>query len=286
MAEINREPCCLFAHCGACQGIDQEQLLKDVTKKHNLPEYDTIVEDILGFTWNFETKYYTCTVKLCKTNRPVLGSQQFADDLEVVILVFDPNEVDSWTSVTSWLSYLSELEPYVKMLVCNSCTESDLIPKAKVQQWCIDNEFELIELQADDAEDEFDVDGVQRIIQVMHAHTWSNLVMKDKPDTVSPYMKKLMDESKVEAEAAAGQEQSEIDICSELGMNTKELTDMLHDDGEAGVESFEKLFSSLHLMKEKAESLAPEERKSYAEKVALSFWSAIGGSDDEIDLSD
>ena len=37
---------------------------------------------------------------------------------------------------------------------------------------------------------------------------------------------------------------------------------------------------------EKAQSLPPEERKSYAEKVAMSFWTAIGGSDEEIDLTD
>ena len=30
-------------------------------------------------------------------------------------------------------------------------------------------------------------------------------------------------------------------------------------------------------------NLPAEERKAYAEKVALSFWSAIGGSDDDSD---
>lgn len=38
---------------------------------------------------------------------------------------------------------------------------------------------------------------------------------------------------------------------------------------------------------EKANSLPPEERKKYAEKVVVSFWKAIGGDEDEIDgLSD
>ena len=27
-------------------------------------------------------------------------------------------------------------------------------------------------------DDEYDVDGIKRIIQVLHAHTWPNLVMK------------------------------------------------------------------------------------------------------------
>ena len=43
---------------------------------------------------------------------------------------------------------------------------------------------------------------------------------------------------------------------------------------------------SYNIFAEKAECLPPEERKAYAEKVAMSFWTAIGGSDDEIDLGD
>ncbi len=38
---------------------------------------------------------------------------------------------------------------------------------------------------------------------------------------------------------------------------------------------------------EQAERLPPDQRKRYAEKVAMSFWRAIGGDEDEIDgLSD
>ena len=34
-------------------------------------------------------------------------------------------QVESWTSVNSWLSYLEHLEPTIKLLVCNSCTDTD-----------------------------------------------------------------------------------------------------------------------------------------------------------------
>ena len=39
-------------------------------------------------------------------------------------------------------------------------------------------------------------------------------------------------------------------------------------------------------MLEKAEGLSADERKAYAEKVAMSFWSALGCSDDELDRLD
>lgn len=54
----------------------------------------------------------------------------------------------------------------------------------EVQTWCIDNGFELIELNPEletdsDTEDDFvETTGVKRIVQALHAHTWPNLQMK------------------------------------------------------------------------------------------------------------
>lgn len=58
-----------------------------------LPASVPVIEDIVGFPWSFETKYYTCTVRLCKTDKPTLGNQEFADQLEAVILTFDSQKV-------------------------------------------------------------------------------------------------------------------------------------------------------------------------------------------------
>ncbi|KAI2653540.1 Alpha- and gamma-adaptin-binding protein p34 [Labeo rohita] len=53
--------------------------------------------------------------------------------------------------------------------------------------------------------------------------------------------------------------------------------------GDADVENFERLFTKLKEMKDKASSLPHEQRKVHAEKVAKAFWMAIGGDQDEID---
>ena len=53
------------------------------------------------------------------------------------------------------------------------------------------------------------------------------------------------------------------------------------ESGEDKVDSFEALFSELASMKEVASNLPPSQRRSYAEKVALSFYAALGGEDDE-----
>ena len=58
-----------------------------------MPPSKPVVENIGGFPWSFETKYYTCTVRICKTDQPTLGNQEFADQLEALLLTFDAAKV-------------------------------------------------------------------------------------------------------------------------------------------------------------------------------------------------
>ncbi|XP_005098112.1 alpha- and gamma-adaptin-binding protein p34 [Aplysia californica] len=59
-------------------------------------------------------------------------------------------------------------------------------------------------------------------------------------------------------------------------------TDAPLSEDDIGVEEFEQLFMKLKVMKDKADTMPVDERKKYAEKVAVSFWKAIGGDEDEI----
>jgi hypothetical protein len=53
------------------------------------------------------------------------------------------------------------------------------------------------------------------------------------------------------------------------------------DNEDPGDESFEQLFGRMMEMKQKAASLPDEARKEFAEKVAMSFWQALGGDDSD-----
>ncbi|KAK3097520.1 hypothetical protein FSP39_010401 [Pinctada imbricata] len=356
------------------------ELHAEVLRVEKLPDGEILLEDIKGYDWHIETKYYTADIKLCSTQNRTIGNPQFAESMQAIVLMFDPDEKKSFDLVKAWLPYLAEIEPSIQLLVCKTCTEDNDIDRLTVQHWCIDNDFELVELEPesvdgqDDSDDDFgETTGVQRIIQALHAHTWSNLTMKDKPDILSPYMKKLMEEqskeikenssstvetntsntpdnvtmvtnSSVQSSSGAHITNSQCDDCSKVNgslnstdssaekasgiQQTKGKTDISKhgqkkslqeetykdkgsttnqevglesllpmddmdlmqavcsgDDEEA--ESFEQLFSKFRLMKEKAESLPPDQRKKYAEHVALSFWKAMGGDEDEIEgLSD
>lgn len=58
----------------------------------------------------------------------------------------------------------------------------------------------------------------------------------------------------------------------------------MSDDGE-GMD-FSSLFGQLQEMKERVSSMSNDQRKACAEQVVLAFWKAIGGDNDEIDMSE
>ena len=70
-------------------------------------------------------------------------------------------------------------------------------------------------------------------------------------------------------------------------VSTEDTTPQLSKPGqEEKLDTFESLFSELASMKETAANLPPDERKVYAEKVAQSFYAALGGSSDEDEEED
>ncbi len=52
---------------------------------------------------------------------------------------------------------------------------------------------------------------------------------------------------------------------------------------DPGGESFEELFSKMAAMKERASAMSGDDRKKYAEQVAVAFWRALGGDEEEVD---
>ncbi|GBL93471.1 hypothetical protein AVEN_59673-1 [Araneus ventricosus] len=68
----------------------------------------------------------------------------------------------------------------------------------------------------------------------------------------------------------------------ELDLEEKWLNDVLSGEDPGG-ESFEALFAKFASMKDRASGLNGDERKKYAEKVAIAFWRAMGGDEDEIE---
>ncbi|ESO87611.1 hypothetical protein LOTGIDRAFT_220073 [Lottia gigantea] len=294
-------PCALFASCSSFQ---TDEFIKRILNISELPPHINICDDIQAYSWDVNTKYYTATIHLCTTEKRTIGDQNFAESVQAFIVHFDNDQEKGLKNVESWLPFIDQLEVDIKLLVCNTATDTKTIKRLTIQNWCLDNNFELVELQPEetsDSEDEFaETTGIKRIIQALHSHTWSNLQMKENPDVRSPYIKELMrEESESKALSTSNEEDTEIDKASDttntntasgdnvqpysmITDNDRSILTALGDDTQ-DEENFEQLFEKLKVMKDKAESLPQSERKAYAEKVAISFWKAIGGDDDDID---
>jgi len=72
---------------------------------------------------------------------------------------------------------------------------------------------------------------------------------------------------------------SELEI--DEGRNGMAATAAGEEDADDGI--FEALFEQLSTMKSKANNMPTEERRDFAEKMAVAFWRAIGGDESEVE---
>nr|XP_022329627.1 alpha- and gamma-adaptin-binding protein p34-like [Crassostrea virginica] len=189
----------LFTSC--CNLFDPNLLIKDILEVEKLPPSNKEIEDIVSYDWKIDTKYYTAEIKLCSTTKRTVGTEEFADGVQAVVIYFNADQVESFTIAKSWLPYVKEISPAVQILVCRNIPNSQAGHRHDVQTWCLDNDFELVELEAEvgsEEDDEFqETTGIKRIVQALHSHMWPNMVLKENQHTVSPYMRKLMEEESV-----------------------------------------------------------------------------------------
>ncbi|KAL4227850.1 hypothetical protein ACF0H5_013288 [Mactra antiquata] len=350
-------PCVLITSCADYEG---EIIVKEILNVETLPEATPEVEHIVSYDWSIDTKYYTAKIKLCVTKERTIGNQTFADSVQAFVVYFDAEKRETFSAVKLWNSYLKEIGPEIKMLVCERCLENSAVGRLEAQTWCIENGFELVEInpevQSDsETEDDFvETTGIKRIVQCLHAHTWPNMDLKDTKYAMSPFIRQLMKEEHEEQKhnnttnmknseenlinvckcdnksqltengpaknINIDETKVETDVCTQCGLTCKTITEgacgddtkdnkpktntdkpMTTDERidsmlpvedlqlfealgseDPDGESFEKLFEKFAQMKDKANSLPMSERKKYAENVAIAFWKAIGGDEDEI----
>ncbi|XP_052701441.1 alpha- and gamma-adaptin-binding protein p34-like [Crassostrea angulata] len=200
----------LFTSC--CDLFDPQFIIKGILDVEKLPPSNKEIEDIVSYSWNIDTKYYTAEIKLCTTKKRTVGTEEFADGVEAIVIYFNAGQEESFDLAKAWLPYLKEISPAIQLLVCKNIPQKSANLRHAIHMWCLDNDFELVELEPEvkvDEEDDFqETTGIERIIQALHAHMWPNMILKESPHTVSPYMRKLMEEesaskSKQEQESAS-----------------------------------------------------------------------------------
>lgn len=282
-----------------------ENIVKGILDVDAVPAPSVVESKFHSWPWKIKNKYYTADIQISSVECLESHKERVLTTCEALIVYCDSHEATAIENLNSLMESLGGFEPEVQMLVCDTCSTDDDSPglsRLKAQQWCISNRWELIELNKIEEEDSGHEDdfpeswGFQRIRQALHAHTWSNLEMKDtsNANSLNAMMQSVvaMDERKAEKNENSSEvmysrledltlnsDVSSSNHTSEDGLNSSTLEEYF-DTGDG---DFEKLFSSFEQMKRTAASLPLEHRRDYAEKVAISFWKAIGGPEDELD---
>ncbi|KAF7273970.1 alpha- and gamma-adaptin-binding protein p34-like [Rhynchophorus ferrugineus] len=214
--------------------------------------------------WHIDTKYYTATVNIIGLNELYERDEAFYNQVEALIIHLDTNKASGLDDLKQWELLENECEPEIKLLISNYCNNETKVTKSEAMSWCLKRGYEFVELYPSDqniqnTEEDLIPEkfGVNRVIEALQAHTWSNLVMKNS--------KKIN---------CNKQEPSNEDT---IKIPTASLPDEF-----VGEDDFTELFSQLHMMKDSLQSLPINQRKQCAEQMVTAFWKAIGGDEEEL----
>ncbi|XP_042680133.1 alpha- and gamma-adaptin-binding protein p34 [Centrocercus urophasianus] len=300
-------PYALLSSCDG--GFPAEELVRRITGREDLSVGATTTGGVSFYPWTIDNKYYSADIHLCVVPNTALVTGAIAESVQAFVVYFDSSTKSGLDSVSEWLPLTEDWLPEVMILVCNRVSEHG-VNRQKAQEWCIKHGFELVELSPEELPDEDDdfpeSTGVKRIVQALNANVWSNVVMKndrtqgfgllstlagancslgseENQDTESNPAAADKEPHLENREDAASTNDPQMDSAADPVLDTdiQELASLTTRDGD--LENFERLFSKLKEMKEKAATLPHEQRKLHAEKVAKAFWMAIGGDRDEIE---
>lgn len=300
-------PCVLITSSDST--LKEEELIKQILSLSTLPEPTKTEGGVVWYPWTINNKYYTAEVTLCAVPNTFHMSSEICQSAQAFIAYFDSSVKDGLDKLHPWISIVEDIAPEVLILVCDKVCENG-VTRHEAQQWCLSHSFELVELNPQDLPDEDDdfpeSTGVKRIVQALNANVWSSVEMKDGHNQGLGLMSSLVagrhnnprscaespnlnmpnvggvdieEHEHKESANSSPQENSVVDAMTDLDI--QELADLTA--GSADVDNFERLFTKLKEMKDKASSMPHEQRKVHAEKVAKAFWMAIGGDNDEID---
>ncbi|XP_020781143.1 alpha- and gamma-adaptin-binding protein p34 [Boleophthalmus pectinirostris] len=302
------DPCVVIT--SSDQTFQEQELIKQILNSGTLPEPTKVDKDVVWYPWTINNKYYTAEVSLCTVPSTFHMSLEIFQATQAFIAYFDSSVKDGLEKLNPWISVVEEIAPEVLILVCDKVCE-DGVTRQEAQQWCLAHSFELIELNPEDLPDEEDdfpeSTGVKRIVQALNANVWSNVEMKNgnsqglglmsslvavagrhssSRSSAEPSLSGLsgsvdVEEQKESENPVSAQEDEDGVVDAMTDLDIQELADLTA--GNADVDNFERLFTKLKEMKDKASSLPHDQRKVHAERVAKAFWMAIGGDNDEIE---
>ncbi|XP_008168741.3 alpha- and gamma-adaptin-binding protein p34 isoform X2 [Chrysemys picta bellii] len=273
-------PCALITSCAAT--FAGEELVKSIIGTEDPAADVSTSGGVRFYPWTIDNKYYSADIHLCVVPNKYLVTAEIAESVQAFVVYFDSTIKSGLDSVSTWLPLAEEWLPEVMILVCDRVSENG-VNRQKAQEWCIKHSFELVELSPEELPDEDDRNQGFGLLSTLAGANCS-IGSEENQDTKphAPAMDRA--ESHLDNRGdVASTNNLQIDSIVDpmLDMDIQELASLT--TGEGDLENFERLFSKLKEMKDKAATLPHEQRKLHAEKVAKAFWMAIGGDRDEIE---
>ncbi|XP_037689534.1 alpha- and gamma-adaptin-binding protein p34 isoform X2 [Choloepus didactylus] len=274
-------PCALVTSCSST--FTGDRLVQHILGTEDLISEVTSTDAVRFYPWTIDNKYYSADISLCVVPNKFLITAEIAESVQAFVVYFDSTQKSGLDSVSSWLPLAEAWLPEVMILVCDRVSENG-VNRQKAQEWCIKHGFELVELNPEELPEEDDRNqGFSLLSSLAGANQTigsaetchSELPHLPAADRTEP----LLDHQGGASNTAAAQVDSTVDPM--LDLDIQELASLTTGGGD--LENFERLFSKLKEMKDKAATLPHEQRKLHAEKVAKAFWMAIGGDRDEIE---
>jgi len=248
-------PLCLVANFGS---ESDDTIVKQVLfKGQKIVDDEGSANDGGGFTWEVDNKYYTCSVRVRVEDGTSDRLSVSPSPMPEALVLYVGWESVGWGGdLTSKLKAVHEMfeSGHIKLLVARSFVDD--AARLEAQEWAIDKGIEIIDFSEEEGEDLggeemeekfFAVSPQKRVIEALQTSPWPNIRMKkDKEDG-----------------------RSSMDPDSNL----------VSSGGICDEDDFESLFTQLSTFRDRSTTLPDEERRAFAEKVAMQFYNAIGGEE-------
>jgi len=227
--------------------LSPEDLIKKLFGSEEVKHEGTV------WNWSIKNKYYSSNVKILqrKLEEKVVSVSNIGASIWYST-EFKHSDVDflkSWQEELSSISEPKEADPEVQLIIVDHFDTEDT--KTAVNKWSIQNSVELIDYSEDENEETstenvaiFASSAQKRVVESLQTVMWPQL-----------------------CDSSSNDEEQEKD------QNPK----------EKDLEDFESLFANLVHFKETASGLPDQDRRKFAEKVAMSFFNALGDEGEDSD---
>lgn len=247
-------PLCLIVNFGS---ESEEVLVKEILFKGQ-KIVDNQSNECGSFTWEVNNKYYTCSVRV-RVEENITTDRLSPSAAPEALVMYAGRSPVNWRNMSPKLKKIHGILGcvHIKLLVAQSFKDDST--RLEAQEWAVDEGFEIVDFSEDadnvGVEEKLFASSSQgRVIEALQTCPWPNI------------------QTKKNTEHARDSPETGSVVGTDGGSNDQE-------------DNFEALFAQLSTFRDRSTNMRDEERKAFAESMAVQFFNAIGGedsSDDEI----